>query len=323
VVNACENLATKSWFSLAEAGFGRAPALQCIKTRTEALSLRLADLPTFFPIPSVAIGWQVGPLHGRSLLQLTRSIYSMTNAKATAASKNAAISAGSNKHGTPRPVASKTAAPRSAAATKTTTKATATVNAPTAIVPARTPAATTGAAPSKTAVKPATAIAGKLPPGFTYPFQRVAMQERLDDSMAVVASLTGQTLETIRDQAFELGFPRQGPGWLDQRAIATLLARYNLTASDWKEASSIAALPDVAMMTVDMVGDKASGYGRFVLWMHFRATQEYASFSAVCDPGHWIAPEHHITTDFKHLRITFPLWYFEIVPKAAAKGRGK
>ncbi|OEZ29690.1 hypothetical protein AO062_16645 [Variovorax boronicumulans] len=149
------------------------------------------------------------------------------------------------------------------------------------------------------------------------------MQERLDDSMAVIASLTGQTLETIRDQAFELGFPRQGPGWLDQRAIATLLARYNLTASDWKEASSIAALPDVAMMTVDVVGDKASGYGRFVLWTHFRATQEYASFSAVCDPAHWIAPQHHITTDFKHLRITFPLWYFEVVPKATAKGRGK
>jgi hypothetical protein len=213
-------------------------------------------------------------------------------------------------------VVSKTAAPRSAAATKTATKASTTIIPSTAIVPA-------AAAPGKAAVKPAVSVAGQLPAGFTYPFQRVAMQERLDDSMAVIASLTGQTLETIRDQAFELGFPRQGPGWLDQRVIATLLARYNLVASDWKEASSIAALPDVAMMTVDMVGDKASGYGRFVLWTHFRATQEYASFSAVCDPAHWVAPGQHITTDFKHLRITFPLWYFEVVPKAATKGRGK
>lgn len=210
-----------------------------------------------------------------------------------------------------------------ATATKTAKKSTATAIPAVAIVPSSTPATPTVATPGKATVKPATAVAGQLPSGFTYPFQRVAMQERLDDSMAVIASLTGQSLETIRDQAFELGFPRQGPGWLDQRAIATLLARYNLTASDWKEASSIAALPDVAMMTVDMVGDKASGYGRFVLWTHFRATQEYSSFSVVCDPAHWIATEQHLTTDFKHLRITFPLWYFEIVPKATAKGRGK
>jgi hypothetical protein len=239
--------------------------------------------------------------------------------KTTTLSKNAAVKAGSNKPGALRRVASKTAAPRSAAATKTATKATATVNPSTAVVPAPAPATTTVAAPSKAAVKPAVSVAGQLPTGFTYPFRRVAMEERLDDSMAVIAALTGQTLETIRDQAFELGFPRQGPGWLDQRAIATLLARYNLAASDWKEASSIAALPDVAMMTVDMVGDKASGYGRFVLWTHFRATQEYASFSAVCDPGHWLTPEQHLNTDFKHLRITFPLWYFEVVPKTPPK----
>ncbi|WP_139140323.1 hypothetical protein [Variovorax boronicumulans] len=245
----------------------------------------------------------------------------MAAAKTTIVSKNTAVRAGSNKPSTPRLVVSKTAAPRSAAATKTATKAAATVVPSTALALAAVPP--TVAAPGKAAVRPAVSVAGQLPAGFTYPFQRVAMQERLDDSMAVIASLTGQTLETIRDQAFELGFPRQGPGWLDQRAIATLLARYNLTASDWKEASSIAALPDVAMMTVDVVGDKASGYGRFVLWTHFRATQEYASFSAVCDPAHWIAPQHHITTDFKHLRITFPLWYFEVVPKATAKGRGK
>lgn len=248
----------------------------------------------------------------------------MATAKSKTVSKIATARVGSNKHGTPRPVASKTAVPRSAAATKSATKATATVIPSAAmIVPTPTLATRTVAAPGKAAAKPAVSVAGQLPPGFTYPFRRVAMEERLDDSMAVIAALTGQTLETIRDQAFELGFPRQGPGWLDQRAIATLLARYNLAASDWKEASSIAALPDVAMMTVDMVGDKANGYGRFVLWTHFRATPEYASFSAVCDPAHWIEAGQYLTTDFKHLRITFPLWYFSVIPKAATKGRDK
>jgi hypothetical protein len=149
----------------------------------------------------------------------------------------------------------------------------------------------------------------EIPEGFVYPFKRVPQEERIDDSLALVATLGGTTLEVIRNQAFEFGLPKNGPAWVDQKMIA----------SDWKETSSIAALPLCAFLSVDVKND----YGRFVLWTHFKGNEQHESMSIILDPGSWVAPENHLTREWKHLDIAFPLYYFEITKKPAAAGKSK
>lgn len=159
----------------------------------------------------------------------------------------------------------------------------------------------------------------EIPEGFVYPFKRVPQEERIDDSLACIATLTGQTLETIRNQAFTLGLPKHGPAWVDQKMIAKLLAQYGLVASDWKEAMTTDALGMVCLLSVDVKND----YGRFVLWTHFKGNDKFESMSMICDVGNWIDEKQHLTREWKHINITFPLYYFEITQKPAVASKGK
>ena len=56
-------------------------------------------------------------------------------------------------------------------------------------------------------------------------FKRVAQQGRHDDAFAVLAMLTGKTLDSLLRQAETLGLPKTGPyyPWIDGDLIAKLL----------------------------------------------------------------------------------------------------
>jgi hypothetical protein len=163
-----------------------------------------------------------------------------------------------------------------------------------------------------------------LPAGFVSPFTRVEMQPniRIDDGMACIAMLTNQPLDTIMKAAFQHGVAEHGPTWCYASQLQSILRDYGLNAEE-KECPTIDALPDVALITAQY--NPATQYGRWVLWHHVRATGKVKSFHYVIDPAYWIDPSRHIvTTDIQQL-ITpkSPIYYLEITPKAAVKGKAK
>jgi hypothetical protein len=197
-------------------------------------------------------------------------------------------------------------------ATKTKTATAANTAGSTAATP------TTGAASDHAPTVPG------LPAGFVSPFKRVEMQPniRIDDGMSCIAMLVNQPLDTIMKAAFQRGVAEHGPTWCYASQLQSILRDYGLNAEE-KECSTIDALPDVALITAQY--NPATQYGRWVLWHHVRATGKVKSFHYVIDPAYWIDPSRHIvTTDIQQL-ITpkSPIYYLEITPKAAAKGRGK
>jgi hypothetical protein len=184
---------------------------------------------------------------------------------------------------------------------------------------------------AKTA-KPAAVDGAKLTPAetgfpaeFVSPFKRVQMEPgvRIDDGVAAMASLTGQSHDTIMKAALRHGVAEHGPTWVYASILIAILREYGLNAEE-KECTTIDALPDVALITAQY--NPATQYGRWVLWHHVRATGKVKSFHYVIDPAYWIDPSQHIvTTDIQQRLITpkSPIYYLEITPKTASKGRGK
>lgn len=162
------------------------------------------------------------------------------------------------------------------------------------------------------------AINTGLPAGFKSPFTRVAMRERMDDSLACVATLTGKTWEDIMKMAVDMGLPEHGPCYVTEELIAKLLMRAgNLVASKYKDFDKIDLLPDVAILLVDY--DEETEIGRHVVWHHVRGTKEQTAFHYVIDPAPWIDPADQITTAVKSYQ---PAAYIEVTA-ARAGGRGK
>lgn len=62
-----------------------------------------------------------------------------------------------------------------------------------------------------------------LPAGFESPFKRVQMEERMDDSLACVATLTNRSMQDIKKMAFEMGLPQHGPYYVGEDNGAKLL----------------------------------------------------------------------------------------------------
>ncbi len=161
---------------------------------------------------------------------------------------------------------------------------------------------------------------GKIPEGYESPFKRVQMEERNDDALACIATLSGRTLAEITKLAVQLGYPSYGPAFVDNALITKLLYNLGLTGGEYAEVSSIDALPDVALLSVDYQPD--SDVGRHIVWHHIRGIDGKQAFSYVIDPGNWLDPKHHITSDFNHLRLD-PAWYIEVTPRANGKAKGK
>lgn len=152
-----------------------------------------------------------------------------------------------------------------------------------------------------------------LPPGYVSPFKRVEMEERIDDALACVAILTKQSLADIKKLAFQHGFPEHGPAWVNDPLIAKLLYQLGLVGSEYKQVDSISALPDVAILL--SAYSQVTEIGRHVVWHHVRGTPELAAFHYVIDPAGWIDPKHHVTTDFKHLKLEKPIYYIEVTQR--------
>jgi hypothetical protein len=150
---------------------------------------------------------------------------------------------------------------------------------------------------------------GALPDGFVSPFKRVPQEDRFDDALASVASiLGGKSLADVRKLAEQLGLPKTGPYWVDNDMIAKLLMNLgSLVASNYKEVTSVSALPDVAILLVDY--DENTEVGRHVVFHHIRGTKDQQAFSYVIDPAFWVPESQQVTTDFSHLA---PAWYIEV-----------
>ena len=162
---------------------------------------------------------------------------------------------------------------------------------------------------------------GQLPEGFVSPFTRVQVEDRNDDALACVAILTGKPLADVKKTAVILGLPARGPIWVDDAMIAKLLFNLgNLHGTEYKEFTSIAALPNVALLMVDY--HERIDSGRLVVFHHVNASEKQQSLSYVIDPADWIDPKHHVTTDFKHLN-TKPAWYIEVTPRVTGSGKTK
>ena len=154
---------------------------------------------------------------------------------------------------------------------------------------------------------------GQLPPGYVSPFKRVQMEERIDDALACVAILTNQSLADIKKLAYQHGFPEHGPAWLGTELIAVLLYQHGLVGSEYKQVDSLSAMPDVAILLANY--NPATEIGRHVVWHHVRGTPDQTAFHYVIDPAGWIDPKHHVTTDFKHLKLEKPIYYIEVTQR--------
>lgn len=159
---------------------------------------------------------------------------------------------------------------------------------------------------------------GTMPPGFVSPFKRVQMEERNDDALACIATITGNSLADVTKLAVQLGYPPHGPAFVDITLINKIL--YNLgfeSSGDYLDIASFDALPDVAILMVDY--NEALDMGRHVVWHHVRGTENGLAFSYVVDVAQWLSdPAQYASADWRHIK-TEPSWYIEVKPRATKR----
>jgi hypothetical protein len=161
---------------------------------------------------------------------------------------------------------------------------------------------------------------GKFPEGFVSPFKRVQMEERNDDALACIATISGKTLAEVTKLAVQLGYPEHGPAYVDQSLITKLLFNLGFNASDYKEVVSLDGIPDVAILMVDY--QPAGDFGRHVVWHHVRGTPSQQGFGYVIDVRNWGDPKTQVTTNFESLKLE-PAWAIEVTPRASQSGKAK
>lgn len=169
---------------------------------------------------------------------------------------------------------------------------------------------------------PSSPPASQLPANFQPRFKRVPMRERMDDAFACIATLTGKSLEEVNRAAVALGYPAQGPAYPTETLMAKLLMSLgSLVATHYKDFDSTAALPEVAILFIDL--DEEMDTGRTVVWHHVQRTDAHPPFSYVIDPGTWIPEGRHLHTDIGSLKIS---WFMAVTssnsdrsPKALSK----
>ncbi|MDP2367408.1 hypothetical protein [Rhodoferax sp.] len=167
---------------------------------------------------------------------------------------------------------------------------------------------------------PMKSVNGQLPTGFVSPFVRVAQQGTHDDLLACAAVLCGKTMADVKTMAVTLGMRANGPFYMDEVLFRKILFNLsNLAVSDYKDFTSLDALPMVAVLCVDY---DANELCRHLIFHHVRATAEFASFSYLIDVANWIDDKQHVTTDFSHLNMK-PAWYLEITQRPSPSGKAK
>ena len=140
-------------------------------------------------------------------------------------------------------------------------------------------------------------------------FKRVAQQGRHDDTFAVIAMLTGKTMDSIFRQAEGLGLPKIGPfhSWIDGDMTAKILAANGLVATVWKECTSYKDLPEVAIVMVDY--DVDWEVGRCVLYHRNTSSDGKTAQPYVVDPYPHADTKLHLRVGTADLNEIPPSWY--------------
>lgn len=156
-----------------------------------------------------------------------------------------------------------------------------------------------------------------LPEGFKSPFKRVQMEERMDDSIACIATLTGRKLEDVHTLAVQFGVPAFGPYFITETKIAALLINLGgLVASSYKDFTSFVELPEVAILLVDY--DELTELGRHVIYHRVKGAGGAKDFAYIIDPASWIDVGDHFNTALTNY---VPAYYIGVTAKPQAKGK--
>lgn len=155
-------------------------------------------------------------------------------------------------------------------------------------------------------------VTSSLPEGFQSPFKAIIPQQtRHDDILACIGTLTGTSLEDVWKLAISQNWlPAVGQYWVSEQVIASLLQRLGgLRASTWKDFTSFAALPNVALLWVDPHKSDPENHGRTIIFHHVPGVaDQFPSFSYCIDVNE-TDPEKQIVTDLK--RYT-PVSFIEV-----------
>lgn len=153
-------------------------------------------------------------------------------------------------------------------------------------------------------------------------FKRVTQgDDRHADTFAVIAMLTGKSLQDILRQAEGLGLPKSGPyfPWIDGDMIAKLLAAHGLVATVWKECIAFSKdVPEVAIAMVDYDADWE--VGRCVLYHRNTSSDGKTTQSYVIDPYPHADAKLNLRTGADITALT-PAWFIGVsqMAKTTAK----
>ncbi|QET02560.1 hypothetical protein FOB72_11275 [Cupriavidus pauculus] len=147
------------------------------------------------------------------------------------------------------------------------------------------------------------------PEGFQPAFARVQQEGDFDDAFACIAMLTGKTLAEIRKQAIDrFGHPPHGPYYISEQLITALLANHGLVGTVYKEAATLADLPDLALAMVDY--NPEIELGRHVVFHRAKASHAPKTIvEYMVDPAYWVSEAQRIRVEFKDCQ---PAWYIGI-----------
>ncbi|APW42009.1 hypothetical protein RS694_05295 [Rhodoferax saidenbachensis] len=156
-----------------------------------------------------------------------------------------------------------------------------------------------------------------LPEGFESPLKRVAMEERCDDIIASIATLSQKSLADVHKMAAQLGVPAVGPYFIYESKIAAILINLaGLVATSYKEFSSYGELGNASILLVDY--DEITEMGRHVVFVRVPGQKGSPEWSYIIDVGNWIEPEYHYTTALNKYK---PAYFINVTPRPQAKGK--
>lgn len=156
-----------------------------------------------------------------------------------------------------------------------------------------------------------------LPEGFESPLKRVPMEERCDDVIASIATLSQKSLVDVHKMAAQLGVPAVGPYFIFESKIAAILINLaGLVATKYKEFSSYAELGNASILLVDY--DENTELGRHVVFVRVPGQKGSPEWSYIIDVGNWIEPEGHYTTALSKYK---PAYFINVSPRPQAKGK--
>lgn len=155
------------------------------------------------------------------------------------------------------------------------------------------------------------------PASFTPAFKRVQQLTETTDGVACIAMISGKPITDVLKTAidkFKLR-PTNGPYFIEESRLQILLAAYGYVASNWREVTSIADLPDLCL--VWQTTDPEMEQGRILLHARMKDFgNPKQTFAYVIDPAPQSDPSLSIRTEFADLGLT---WFMTVTPMKPIK----